>query len=97
MVKRWRWITLHAHGLAGVNRYHLDTGLLAPLIPPVTRTDFAWMAGGGVDLNFNRRVGMRLIQIDVGRVERPALSPYQPTVRAMFIAGIVFKWGDVRD
>ncbi len=92
VVKRWRWVTLNFHGLGGVSHYTLDPFFF---IPGESGTRPAWSVGGGVDLNFNREWGMRLLQVDVTRVHTSDPTLFDPVGRGTFLLGVVYKWGDV--
>ena len=95
VIKRWRWISVHAHALGGVGHH---TSLIDPILFPGVEgssTGFAWAAGGGIDLNFTKNVGLRLLQIDYTRMDREQPTIFRPTSRGTFVVGVVISWGNV--
>ena len=54
-----------------------------------TATDFAWAAGGGVDLNVSRRVAARLIQIEYAGANSRGLTENNVRISA----GLVLRFG----
>ena len=94
VVKRWRWVTLNFHGLGGIGHYSSNPFFF---LPGESGVGPAWSVGGGVDLNFNREWGMRLLQVDVTRIHTSDPSLFDPRGRGTFLLGVVYKWGDVKE
>ena len=85
---------MHAHALAGIGHH---SSLIDEILFPGVKgssSGFTWLAGGGVDLNFNKNVGLRLLQIDFTDMDRDQPTTFRPVGRGTFVVGVVVSWGD---
>ena len=74
------------HGLFGVGRFRLDT---SPGVFDIHRTGLGVSLGGGVDVNVNSRLAVRVVQADLQILRTDIISPHN----FRYSAGLVFRFG----